>query len=269
MWMKDVFNTNKPIVAMLHLAALPGDPLYDTEKGMKYVVERAKRELHALQEGGVDGVLVSNEYSFPYKGNVDTITVTSMARVIGELKADLKIPLGVNVISDPYKVFDLAVATEALFVRGTFTGAYAGDHGVVTYDTGDIMRHKIAVGAGHVKCMYTLVPEASKYLVERTWEEIADSTVFRCQPDALLVAGFLAGREADTQIMTRVKKVVPNTPVFANTGVRLENLDVQLAACDGAIVGTTFKEDGDFYKEVDYKRVKEFMDKVKSIRENL
>ena len=41
---------------------------------------------------------------------------------------------------------------------------------------------------------------------------------------------------------------------------------MQLAACDGAIVGTTFKEDGDFYKEAKYDRVKAFMNKVREFR---
>lgn len=266
MWMKEIFGTDKPIVAMLHLAALPGDPLYDENKGLCYVIERAKREIKALQDGGVDGILISNEYSFPYMGDVPIITAMSMARVIGQLKEYFTIPMGVQIISDPYKTFDLAASVGAKFVRGTFTGSFAGDHGIAVYDTGKIMRHKIAVGAMDVKCMYNLVPEAAKYLVDRSWEEIADSTVFHCKPDALMVAGFLAGREADTQIMTRVKKVVPNTPVFANTGVRYENIEMQLAACDGAIVGTTFKEDGDFYKEAKYDRVKAFMNKVREFR---
>jgi hypothetical protein len=54
--------------------------------------------------------------------------------------------------------------------------------------------------------------------------------------------------------------------VFANTGVRLENVEEQLSIADGAVVGTTFKHDGVFRNPVDYNRVKAFMDKVKSIR---
>jgi hypothetical protein len=54
--------------------------------------------------------------------------------------------------------------------------------------------------------------------------------------------------------------------VLANTGVRLENLEMQLTYADGAVVGTTFKYDGKFENPVDVRRVKAFMDKVKSFR---
>ena len=59
---------------------------------------------------------------------------------------------------------------------------------------------------------------------------------------------------------------MPETVVFANTGVRLANVEAQLAIADGAIVGTTFKRDGYIWSEVDQARVKEFMEKVKSVR---
>ena len=40
-WMKEVIGTEKPIIAMCHLQAMPGDPHYDKGKGMKYVLEAA------------------------------------------------------------------------------------------------------------------------------------------------------------------------------------------------------------------------------------
>ena len=54
MWLDDVFGVKKPVIAMLHLMALPGDPGYDTAGGMRAVIDRAKRELDALQSGGGD-----------------------------------------------------------------------------------------------------------------------------------------------------------------------------------------------------------------------
>ena len=62
-WLKEVIGTEKAIIAMCHMQAMPGDPYYDKEKGMKMVVEKAKQDLEALQEGGVDAVMFSNEFS--------------------------------------------------------------------------------------------------------------------------------------------------------------------------------------------------------------
>ncbi len=42
-WLDDVFAVQKPVIAMLHLAALPGDPGFDSAAGVRAVVDRAKR----------------------------------------------------------------------------------------------------------------------------------------------------------------------------------------------------------------------------------
>lgn len=265
-WIKDVIGTNKPIIAMCHFQALPGDPYYNKEKGMDYVIEMARKDLNALQDGGVDGVMFSNEFSLPYQTDVSTETVAAMARVIGELMNDIKIPFGVNVLWDAKKSLDLAAATGAKFVREIFTGAYASDFGIWNTDIGNTIRHQRHIGAENVKLLFNIVPEAAKYLADRGIEDIAKTTVFNNRPDALCVSGITAGAATDSQILKRVKDAVPDTVVFANTGVRLNNLQEQLSIADGAVVGTTFKYDGVFENTVDKKRVKEFMDKVKEFR---
>lgn len=266
MWTEDIFKVKKPVIAMLHLLPLPGDPSYDEEGGMEKVINRAERDLDALQKGGVDGILISNEFSLPYQRNVDTQVVASMARIIGQMKDKIKIPYGVDVLWDPYKVFDLAVAVDAKFVREVFTGAYASDLGLWELNYGEIVRHRKAVGAMEVKALFNIVPEAASYLGERDVVEIAKSTVFNCQPDGLCVSGLTAGASTDSQTLRKVKEAVDSTMVFANTGVRLENVEEQLSIADGAVIGTTFKKEGQFFNEVDEDRVRAFMSKVKELR---
>lgn len=268
-WTEEVLGTDKPIIAMCHFMALPGDPGFDKKGGMEAVVERARREMMALQNGGVDAIMFSNEFSLPYLTDVKTETVAAMARIIGELKADLKIPFGVNVLWDPKKSLDLAVATGAKFVREIFTGVYASDFGIWDTNCGEVVRHQHAIGAEDVKLLFNIVPEAAKYIQRDDIQEIAKSTVFNCQPDALCVSGLTAGAQTDSQTLEKVKDVVPETIVFANTGVRLNNVKEQLSIADGAVVGTTFKKDGVFENEADEARVKEFMDVVKEFRNSL
>ena len=137
-WIKELFGVDKPMIAMCHLQALPGDPGYDAKKGMDWVGSKARKDLLALQRGGVDAVMFSNESSLPYLTTVDTITVACMARVISELQDEVEIPYGVNVLWDPEASIDLAVATGASFVREIFTGVYASDKagaaGTVLFD---------------------------------------------------------------------------------------------------------------------------------------
>ncbi|WP_080840185.1 BtpA/SgcQ family protein [Cohnella massiliensis] len=268
-WLKDVIGTEKPIIAMCHLLPLPGDPYYDRDKGMDFVIAMARKDLRALQDGGVDAVMFSNEFSLPYLTDVKTETVAAMARIIGELMPDIRIPFGVNVLWDAKKSLDLAMATGAKFVREIFTGAYASDFGIWNTNIGETIRHQRSIGAQDVKLLFNIVPEAAKYLADRDIESIARSTVFNNRPDALCVSGLTAGSETDPQVLRRVKQTVPGTVVLANTGVRLENVEQQLSISDGAVVGTTFKYDGKFENHVDPKRVEAFMGKVKSFRAGL
>ena len=82
----------------------------------------------------------------------------------------------------------------------------------------------------------------------------------------LCVSGNTAGIETDIQALRVVKDAVPETPVFANTGVRLDTIEAHLGIADGAVTGTTFKRDGYIWNEVDVQRVKEFMARVKEFR---
>lgn len=70
---EEMFKVKKPIIAMLHLDPLPGDPMWKYGMNMDQVVENAKADLIALQEGGVDGIIFSNEFSFPYQRNMDKV----------------------------------------------------------------------------------------------------------------------------------------------------------------------------------------------------
>ena len=78
MWIKELYGTDKPIIAMLHLLPMPGDPNYDPAGGVEKVIERARRDLHALQNGGVDAILVCNEYSLPYLYDVEPYEVDGL-----------------------------------------------------------------------------------------------------------------------------------------------------------------------------------------------
>ena len=144
-WTEEMFGVPKPIIAMCHLRAMPGDPDYDPKKGISWVIENARRDLAALEEGGVNGVMFSNEFSVPYLTKVEPIVTVTMARIIGEIKDLITVPFGVNVLWDPFASLDLAVATDAMFVREIFTGVYASDFGIWNTNCGAVVRHQHAI----------------------------------------------------------------------------------------------------------------------------
>ena len=268
-WLKDTFHVEKPIIAMCHLLPLPGDPYYDEDKGIEAIVDRARKDIAALQEGGVDGIMFSNEYSLPYLTKMEPITLAAMAYVIGRVKEDLTIPFGVNCLWDPISSLDVAKAVGGKFIREVISGVYASDFGLWNTNSGETARHRHRIGADDIKMLYNIFPEASAYLSERDITSIAKTTEFNCRPDGICVSGLTAGAETDTQVLTKVKNAVTKTPVFCNTGCNKDNIVRQLSASDGAICATTFKVDGKFENTVDKNRVKEFMDIVKEYRKTL
>lgn len=265
-WLDEVFDVRKPIVGMCHLPALPGDPGYDAPGGMDAVLAHARREIAALQDGGVDGILISNEFSLPYLTKTEPITAVVMARVIGELRSEIRVPFGVNVLWDGIASIDLAMATGASFVREVFTGVYASDFGLWNTEVGRAARHRARMGASHVRLLYNVVPEGAAYVADRDLAQMTRSTVFNGAPDALCVSGLTAGASTDTSTLKVVKENAGDVPVFVNTGVRPDTVAESLEHADAAIVGTYFKRDGRFANDAEPARVAELMEVVRGLR---
>ncbi len=269
-WINDMFHVSKPIIAMLHLDALPGDPQYRRDNSMREVVDHARADLLALQEGGVDGVLISNEFSLPYQRNMDFVTPAAMARVIGEIRSDIRVPFGVDAISDGLACIELAAAVDADLVRGTFSGVYVGDGGWYNNDFSHLLRRKAALGLDGLRMFYFLNPESDRNLDTRALPDIAKSLSFKAGADAFCISANAAGQDVGENLLRDVRAAVrPETAVVCNTGCRIDTIVSKLRYADAAVVGTTFKENGDFRARVDKARVQAFMDVVKEYRKTL
>ncbi|HCE61636.1 MAG TPA: SgcQ protein [Clostridiales bacterium] len=263
---KELFGTDKPIIALLHMRELPGDPGYPEGRSIEDVVRKAREELIALQDGGVDAILFSNEFSYPYLDELDAVTPASMAYVIGRLKDDIRIPFGVHAISDPMATLELAAAVQAQFVRGVFAGGFVGEGGIRSKDAGRFVRRQKALRLDDLLMFYMINAESDGDLSGRPLDVIAKATVFKCHPQGLCMSGIHAGLEAGSSDLQKIRDAVPGTPVLSNTGTKKENVIEKLQHCNGAFVGTAFKKDGKFENFVEYARVKEFMDIVRAYR---
>jgi uncharacterized protein len=263
-WFTGLFKVNKPIIAMAHIPALPGTPMYDKEKGVDHLVESVKRDVKHLVEGGVDAIMFCNEDDRPYVFEAGIEQIAAMSRVIAECKPT-GIPFGVDFLWDPKAAIAMANATGAGFMREVITGTYESDMGLWSPDAGGFARFRANIGAGDVRVFYNVVPEFASPLGSRTPVELAHSTVVSSLADVILVSGKMAGSEAELSVIEAIKEKV-DVPVLVNTGVKLHNVEEYLSVADGAIVGSSLKVDGYTWNPVDPERVKAFMEKVKSIR---
>lgn len=261
-----VFGDRKPVIAMVHLGALPGTPLHDASAGLEGLVEGGRKDLKALQEAGFDAVMFGNENDRPYEFEVDTASTATMAFVIGRLRSEIAIPFGVNVLWDPMSCMALAAATGAAFVREILTGTYASDMGPWTPDAGKALRYRDRLARGDLAVLYNVSAEFAWSLDRRPLADRARSAVFSSIPDAVLVSGAITGEAAAMSDLEAVKKVLPDTPVLANTGVKHETVADVLKVADGCIVGSSLKVDGNTWNPVDPERAAEFMRIVRTSR---
>lgn len=259
-----IFGTKRPLIGMVHLGALPGAPLYDADAGLDGLVAGARADLLALQEAGFDAVMFGNENDRPYEFEVDRASTATMAFVIGQLKSEIAVPFGVNVLWDPMSTVALAAATGASFVREIFTGSYASDMGVWTPDAGAAMRYRDRLGIREVAMLFNVSAEFADSLDRRSLADRARSTVFSSIPDAVLVSGAITGEAARMADLEAVKAAVPETPVLANTGVKHDTVADVLRIADGCIVGSSLKVDGDTWNPVDPDRARDFVARART-----
>jgi len=261
-----VFGSVKPVIGMVHFGALPGAPLHDGAAGLAGLVDGARADLRALQQAGFDAVMFGNENDRPYEFAVDVASTATMAFVIGQLRAEITVPFGINVMWDPKSSIALAAATGARFVREIFTGTYASDMGPWNPDAGAALRYRARLGRGDLAMLYNVSAEFADSLDRRSLPDRARSAVFSSVPDAVLVSGQITGEAAALSDLEAVKKVLPDTPVLANTGVKHATIADVLRVADGCVVGSALKVDGNTWNAIDPARADEFMALARAAR---
>jgi membrane complex biogenesis BtpA family protein len=265
--LRDLFGVSKPIIAMVHLLALPGRPQHDQAAGLTAIIDAAARDVQVLQEAGVDGLLFCNEADLPYQLTVGPAAVAAMAAVIGELKREISRPFGVNLVWQPIASLAVARATGASFIREVITGVYESDLGLMQPDFGAIGAYRADIGAQSVALFANITPEFASSAGHRTIEERARSAVY-LGVEALLVSGQITGAPTDLRQLCEVKAAVPGTAVLANTGVTAKTVGDVLDCADGAIVGTALKAGGITWNAADPARAAQFMTAARRARQD-
>jgi membrane complex biogenesis BtpA family protein len=138
--------------------------------------------------------------------------------------------------------------------------------GIWAPDCASAARLRQNLGRPDLKLLFNINAEFAHSLDQRPIELRARSAVFSSLADAILVSGPVTGEPADHSQLRKVAETVKDVPIFANTGVNIDNVKDTLAYASGVIIGTHFKKDGITWNPVDASRVKRFMERVESLR---
>jgi membrane complex biogenesis BtpA family protein len=224
----------RAIFGMVHLRALPGAPLFAS---MDDVLELALQDVRALEAGGCDGFVLENFGDRPFtRGRVEAETVAAMTRIITEIRREVALPFGVNVLrNDALSALAIAAATGASFIRvNVHTGAAVTDQGIIEGDAYATLRKRAALAPGVLVFADYLVKHATPM-----GEVSAKDLRLRGLADAIIVTGIETGAAADPSRLRELRESV-DAPLLVGSGLTVENA-AEFAGADGAIVGTSIK----------------------------
>ncbi len=266
MKLKSIFNSDKPVIGMVHLQALPGAPAFCGD--LQNVLDAAQRDIEALQNGGANGLMFENFNDVPfYPDTVPAETIAAFTSVLAQLKKYLTLPFGVNVLrNDGMAAIAIAVATGAQFIRvNVFSGATVTDQGVLQAQAHEIVRKRAQI-APQVKIFADVQVKHGKALIRRPIGEEALELLERSRADALICSGSMTGQAVDMQDLHEIRAVVRDAAVILGSGATAENWREYGRFADAVIVGTALKKNGDVGAAVEENRVKEFMRQIQELK---
>ncbi len=229
-----LFPVDKPVIGMIHLAGRGND-----EK-----IKRALEELIIYESEGVDGAIIEN-----YHGSVKNVH-----EVLRQSQWKFNLVIGINVLRNPYLEFSLAYNYGARFVQ--FDSVQTPDLNLNLYDGLREEYPNIAV-LGGIGFKYTS-PTGNPLEI--------DLIEGKSRCEAIVTTGSGTGIETPIQKLKEYKRLLKEFPLIVGAGINLGNVCEQLQICDGAIIGSYFKPNGDTRLPVDNIKVREMINLVNKIR---
>ncbi|MYC84657.1 MAG: BtpA/SgcQ family protein [Acidimicrobiia bacterium] len=250
---------SRQLIGMVHALPLPGSPSHRPPVGA--IVERAVEDAILLEAAGFDAVLVENFGDAPFFADrVPPVTVASMARVVTAVRAAVDVPVGVNVLrNDAIAGLSIAAACDARFIRvNVLSSMMYTDQGPIVGQAARLSRLRAALDP-EVEVLADLFVKHATPPPGLRIEDTATDLRDRAMADGIILSGRGTGLPADQDMISQVRRAVPDTRLLVGSGVDAESVASVLRFVDGVIVGTAIKEQGDVLRPVDPARAQAFV----------
>lgn len=244
-----IFNKkNNIIIGAIHFPPLLGYPDFP---GFDVAVKNSLVDLKALEEGGVDGIIVENNYDIPHKEFVDAPVADSLLRLAKCVKSATNLPMGISVLWNDYKTALIIAKKIGLkFIRvPVFVDIVETNYGKIEGDAKKITSFRKSIGADDVALFTDIHVKHSKILSKHTITESAKLAIGG-GADAIIVTGKWTGDAPDLNELKEVRKAVGEFPILCGSGVDANNIKTLFQYANGTIVSTSLKEGGDNKNEV-------------------
>ncbi len=252
--------SSKPVIAMIHVGALPGTPA--ARVPLAEIERAALAEAKTCRSCGVHGLMLENMHDTPYlRGEVGPEIVSAMAIVAHAVKDASGLRCGVQILAGAnLEAMAVAHAAGLDFIRAEgFAFAHVADEGLIQSSAAKLLRYRKQIGAERVQVWADVKKKHSSHAITADIDigATAEAVEFM-RGDAVIVTGSVTGDAPQLGDITDAKRSC-RLPVYLGSGVTAGNLATFYDAADGFIVGSYFKAGGRWSNAVDAKRVKQFM----------
>jgi membrane complex biogenesis BtpA family protein len=249
-------GVDKPLVAMVHLPALPGAANYDG-RPVPDIARQAAAEARQLADAGFDGVMLQNTHDRPARVRVRAGTIAAMSAIATTVRAAAPVELGINVHkNDAEAALAIAVSSEASFVRiKVLVGAVIGVEGVIEGAAESALDTRREYASG-IEIWADLYELTSWSLAGTSVENLSDLATRFGMADRLIVTD----RTVDDSV-TAVARVRAATaaPILVGGRTSAATIRAALGAADGVIVGTCLRHSGRTDMPLDPEAIATFM----------
>jgi len=207
-------------------------------------------------------LMIENMHDTPYlRGGVGPEIVAAMAIISRRLKETSRLPSGIQILAAAnLEALAVAHAAGLDFIRAEgFAFAHIADEGFIQSSAAELLRYRRRLGAERVQVWADIKKKHSSHAITADVDigATAHAAEFM-RGDAVIVTGSVTGDAPQISDVAAAKKQC-TLPVYLGSGVTAKNLALFYPAADGFIVGSEFKEDGNWSRAVDAARVKKFM----------
>lgn len=258
----DFWREKKPIMGMVHLKALPGSPY--AHHSPSEIYEAALADAEALAEGGVDAVIVENQFDTPYLlgEGIGSETVAFLTAAAWKIKSEFpELPLGITVhLNGAKQALAVAKAVGADFIRCfNLMNAYISNSGFVGAAAPELMRFRKQLDAENIMVYGDFQVKHGSHAItaDRSLAEKAHD-IQTSGAEAAILTGSATGVAPNSAILRTIADDL-SIPVLIGSGMNAENAAELWPYAGGAIIGSGFKKDGILSAPVDRSRVVSFL----------
>lgn len=233
-----MFERKKSVViGMVHCAPLLG---YDNFPGFKTVKRKFLQDLKALVRGGVDAIMIENNYDLPHYEYAKKSTIPHLTELCLEARKITKKPLGLCVLWNDYEAaLSIAKIAEFNFVRiPVFVDKVKTDYGIFKGKAEECMKFRKEIDAENILIFADVQVKHAKHLIKRPLNEAVKDAI-RSRADAVIITGKWTGDAPSEGDVLEAKKS-SSVPVILGSGITPENIK-KYSHIDGFIIGTYFK----------------------------